>query len=154
MKKVSLSLVCVLSISMLVSCSPLESNYNDYEQKIVENQSQDKIQNSDYSDSFYAHNEIRIDQALAMKERNYLVYYHHGGDSDKEKKFESILSKYIDDEDSFKLYLVDLDTCTDTVGFSGMTRLVFISRNDTLYEVVQIWYDPDDIEKLPFKVRG
>ena len=58
----------------MTSCSPFESNYNSYEQKLVENQKNVMINHSDFQDNFFVHNEIRLDQSLAMNDINYLVF--------------------------------------------------------------------------------
>ena len=84
-----------------------------------------------------------------MNDMNYLVFYHRGGDTEKEKEFEKILQAYIEDEDSFNVYLVDLDLWDTTI---DLIRLAFISRDGNIYEVKDVWYDPKDIEMLPYRV--
>ena len=140
----------IITISFIMtSCSPFESNYNSYEQKLVENQKNVMINHSDFQDNFFVHNEIRLDQSLAMNDMNYLVFYHRGGETEKEKGFEKILQAYIEDEDSFNVYLVDLDLWDTTI---DLIRLVFISRDGNIYEVKDVWYDPKDIEMLPYRI--
>lgn len=137
-----------LFVLFLVACAPFESNYNKYEQHVVESQLKSKIENGVIEDSFYIHNSIRPDQAMHMNDMHYLVFYHKGGYSKTEKEFETLLKKYKSDKDSLNVYLVDMSKHKDSI---GLVRLIFVVRDHDIYLVQNTWLDADDVEVLPYK---
>lgn len=141
MKK-KLVLIMALIVIGTTACAPMDSNFNKFEQKLLETQNNLKVDLELIEDTFYNKNLIRKDQVYKMPETNYLVFYFNEGNTLREKEFQELINEYRKDKDSFIVYVVNTD---DEV------KLEFVVRKQKEYIIEDIWYEASEAEMLPYK---
>lgn len=99
-------------------------------------------------DKFFGYDNIDPNMITDMNPKNYFVFYHRNGSTEKELIMADILMYYKSLPDSFNVYLLDLDKYDDQ--YSQIRLEFFVTDTDGTRIMKDFWFHYSELSELPF----